>query len=107
MIGVILLKCWVIQVSLSHPIERYQKTTLPTNLFSLLLGNVLQKSNNISPLLRLLQPRKRHLRSRNILFRILQIFEEGLIGPGDTFGFVGVGVLVIGEGTGFATEETV
>ena len=73
----------------------------------LLFGNVFEVGNNIGPLLWFLQPRKGHLRPWNVLFRVLQVLEKRLISPDDSFGLVGVGVLVIGEGTGFATEEPV
>lgn len=42
---------------------------------SLLLSNVFKESNYIGSLLRFLQARKGHLRPRNVLFRVLEIFE--------------------------------
>jgi hypothetical protein len=82
----------------------FESLRKPINSLLLLLGNVFEVSNDIGSFLWLLQPRKCHLRPRNVLFRILEVYEERFIGPGDTFGLVGFGVLVIGEGTGFATE---
>lgn len=52
---------------------------------------------NTCAVLRLLQASKRHLCARNVLFRILQVLEQRLHSPDDSFSLVCVSVLIVSD----------
>ncbi len=49
----------------------------------LLVSDLLQERNQIRALLRLLDARKHHLRAWDVLLRIQQVIEQGLLAPHD------------------------
>jgi len=57
-----------------------------------LLGLLLKVGDQVVTFLLLLKTSEGHLGARNVLFGVLQVFEEGLFTPSDTLGNVGRGV---------------
>ena len=58
-------------------------------------------------LLLLLEAGERHLGARDVLLRVLQVLEEGLLSPDDALLLVGGGVGVAGGSAALAAEEAV
>ena len=67
---------------------------------------MLQVSNQVLPVLVLLQSSKGHLGARDVLLGVLQVLEQGLISPGDTLVNVGSGVRVSVCLTGLTAKDT-
>ena len=67
---------------------------------------MLQVSNQVLPVLVLLQSSKGHLGAGNVLLGVLQVLEQGLISPGDTLVNVGSGVRVSVCLTGLTAKDT-
>ena len=67
---------------------------------------MLQVSNQVLPVLVLLQSSKGHLGARDVLLGVLQVLEQGLISPGDTLVNVGSGVRISVCLTGLTAKDT-
>jgi len=57
-----------------------------------LSSGLLEVGDQVVPVLGLLQATEGHLGARDVLLRVLEVFEQGVLLPGDTLGLVGVGV---------------
>jgi len=68
---------------------------------------VLEESDQVVPVLVLLETTESHLGSRDVLLGVLEVLEQGLVIPCDTLLLVCVGVGVALDLTGLTTEETV
>lgn len=71
-----------------------------------LAGIGLEKSDEICAVLLLLEPGKDHLGALDVLLGVEEIFEEGLVAPGDAGILVGCGVGEALDGAALAAEET-
>jgi len=66
-----------------------------------------EESDEVIPVLILLQTAKGHLGSWNKLLWVFEVFKQSILLPFDTLGLVGVGVLKSLDLTGVSSEETV
>jgi hypothetical protein len=74
---------------------------------SRLFGRVLEVGNEVVAVLGLLQATERHLGTGDVLLRVLEVLEKGVVVPLNTLLLVGIGVRVTVDGTGLAAPETV
>jgi len=72
-----------------------------------LCGSFLEIRNEISTLLRLLQPREDHLGSRNVLLRVKQVLIQSVLLPDHSLVLVSCGVGVASSGSGLPPKETI
>ena len=63
--------------------------------------------DEVVPVLILLETAERHLGAGDELLGVLQVIEEGVLGPGDALLLVGVGVGEAVDGARLAAEEAV
>lgn len=63
--------------------------------------------DEVVPVLVLLETAERHLGAGDELFGVLEVVEEGVLGPGDALLLVGVGVGEAVDGARLAAEEAV
>lgn len=71
-----------------------------------LLGGRFKVGDQISALVGLLQTSEHHFRAWDVLLWILEVFEECILSPGDSLGFVGVSVAESGRLSSLASEES-
>ncbi|MDP2439232.1 MAG: hypothetical protein Q8P67_26075 [archaeon] len=81
-----------------------QKNDQGTSLFGRFL---LEVGDDVSTLGGLLEASEGHLGALDVLFGVLKIVKEGLLGPDDAGVLVGIRVLVVGESTSSAAKETI
>ena len=70
-------------------------------------GRLLEVSDEVVPLLALLETTERHLGTGDELLRVLEVGEQSVLIPGNTSLLVGVGVGVSLGLTGLTAKETV
>lgn len=70
-------------------------------------GRRFQVSDEIGALGGLLQTGEDHLGAGDVLLRVFQVLEEGVLAPGDSLGLVGIGVGESSGLTGLAAEDSV
>lgn len=71
------------------------------------LGSVLEVSDEVCPLVGLLETGEDHLSAGDVLFRVGQVLEQCISGPGNTLSLVSIGVNVTGRLASFAAEKTI
>jgi len=62
--------------------------------------------DNVGAVLLLLEARERHVGALDVLLRVGEVVEHGLVGPGDTRALVGLRVLEAGDLTRLAADHT-